>query len=97
MGREYILCIERYFSIVDPLDWSPDLNNNNMSDKVPNKSLMRYEKKSHQMPAQSVLTFNNQTALPDPGKRKKVMSMVHDKLNYISVWLVNNTLTYHQY
>ena len=52
MGREYILCIERYFSIVDPLDWSPDLNNNNMSDKVPNKSLMRYEKKSQQMPAQ---------------------------------------------
>ena len=38
---------------------SRHLNNNNMSDRVPNKSLMRYEKKSHQMPAQSVLTFNN--------------------------------------
>ena len=92
MRIEYILSIESIspFSIVEPS--SPDLNNN-MSDKVPNKSLMRYEKKSHQMPAQSVLTFNNQTALPDPGKRKKVMSMVLDKLNYISVWIVNNTLT----
>ena len=76
MRREGILCIERYFSIVDPLLCSPDLNNN-MSDKVPNKSLMRYEKKSHQMPAQSVLTFNNQTALPDPRKRKKVRSTVN--------------------
>ena len=30
-----------------------------MSDRVPNNSEMRYEKKSRQLPAQSVLTFNN--------------------------------------
>ena len=77
---EYILCKERYFSIVEPLLSSPDLNNN-MSDKVPNKSLMRYEKKSQQMPAQSVLTFNNQTTLqnsekvsPRQGQLFKVMT-----------------------
>ena len=60
---EYILCRERFLHCgASPLLSSPDLNNN-MSDKVPNKSLMRYEKKSQQMPAQSVLTFNNQTTL----------------------------------
>ena len=58
---EYILCRERFLHCgASPLLSSPDLNNN-MSDKVPNKSLMRYEKKSQQMPAQSVLTFDNQT------------------------------------
>ena len=75
---EYILCIERFLH--SPLLSSPDLNNN-MSDKVPNKSLMRYEKKSQQMPAQSVLTFNNQTTLqnsekvsPRQGQLFKVMT-----------------------
>ena len=51
-----------------------------MSDKVPNKSLMRYEKKSQQMPAQSVLTFNNQTMiiLSRPAQDKTiVMTLMH--------------------
>ena len=72
-NRIYSVYGERYFSIrplwslPSPLLSSPDLNNN-MSDKVPNKSLMRYEKKSQQMPAQSVLTFNNQTTLGNTEK-----------------------------
>ena len=78
MRIEYIPCIESISPLWSPS--SPDLNNN-MSDKVPNKSLMRYEKKSQQMPAQSVLTFNNQTTLqnteivsPRQGQLFKVMT-----------------------
>ena len=85
-NRIYSVYGERYFSIrplwslPSPLLSSPDLNNN-MSDKVPNKSLMRYEKKSQQMPAQSVLTFNNQTMIKYWVARRKtivkVMTIMH--------------------
>ena len=46
-------------SFLSVFSHEPPPLNNNMSDRVPNNSEMRYEKKSRQLPAQSVLTFNN--------------------------------------